>query len=70
MGFAASWIARLLHRFRWVGYLGLLIVLYVAAHMVWEGARSVAIDTGQTARYNAAMPGKPLDIRPDEAKRR
>lgn len=70
MGLAASWIARMLHRFRWIGYAGLAIVLYVALHMVWEGSRSVAVDTGQTARYNAAMPGKPLDIKPDEAAKR
>jgi YjbE family integral membrane protein len=69
MGVAASWIARLLHRFRWIGYLGLAIVVYVAAHMIWEGARAMAIDTGQTDRYNAAMP-QPLDIRPAEAEKR
>jgi YjbE family integral membrane protein len=66
MGVAASWIARLLHRFRWIGYLGLIIVIYVAGHMIWEGSRSVAVATGQTARYNAAMPD-PLDIGPKEA---
>src|SRR5437763_1325659 len=43
-GLAASWIAKLLHRFKWIGYLGLVIVLYVAGHMVWEGARLVFID--------------------------
>jgi YjbE family integral membrane protein len=69
MGVAASWIARLLHRFRWIGYLGLAIVVYVAGHMIWEGTRAVAIDTGQTARYNAAMP-HPLDISPREAAKR
>jgi len=70
MGVAASWIARLLHRFRWIGYLGLAIVLYVAAHMIWEGSRTVAVATGQTARYNAAMPGRPLDITRPEAEKR
>lgn len=69
MGVAASWIARLLHRLRWIGYLGLAIVLYVALHMIWEGSRTVAIDLGQTHRYNAAMPA-PLDIQPEEAARR
>ena len=68
MGVAASWIARLLHRFRWIGYLGLVIVLYVAGHMLWEGTRSVAVATGQTGRYNAAMPNM-LDISPQEAAR-
>jgi len=69
MGVAASWIARLLHRYRWIGYLGLAIVVYVASHMIWQGSRTVAIDLGQTGTYNAAMPG-PLDIGPREAAKR
>ena len=69
-GLAASWIAKLLHRFRWIGYVGLAIVVYVSAHMIWEGARAIVIDTGETRVYNRAMPG-PLDITPPEvAKRR
>jgi YjbE family integral membrane protein len=68
-GLAASWIAKLLHRHRWIGYVGLLIVVYVALHMIWEGARTVAIDTGVTPAYNKAMPD-PLDIKPDEVAKR
>ncbi|HEX3887823.1 MAG TPA: TerC family protein [Phenylobacterium sp.] len=64
-GLAASWIARLLHRFRWIGYLGLVIVIWVAGHMIWEGTRTVAIDTGQTRLYNDAMPDI-FDIHPAE----
>jgi YjbE family integral membrane protein len=67
-GVAASWIARLLHRARWIGYLGLAMVIYVALHMIWEGTRRVAIDTGETSVYNAAMPGGALDIKPSELK--
>ena len=37
-GFAAAWVARLLHRWPWIGYIGLAIVIYVAAHMIWDGA--------------------------------
>jgi YjbE family integral membrane protein len=69
MGVAASWIARLLHRFRWIGYLGLVIVIYVAGHMIWQGARSVAVATGHTQTYNNVMPD-PLDINPKEAAKR
>jgi YjbE family integral membrane protein len=65
MGVAASWIAKLLHRFRWLSYVGLVIVLFVAGKMIWEGSRTVAIDLHQTHRYNAAMP-TPLDIKPHE----
>lgn len=68
-GLAASWIARLLSRLRWIGFVGLAIVLYVALHMIWMGTRTVVIDLGKTGAYNAAMP-QPLDIDPDEVARR
>ncbi len=37
MGLCASMIARLLHRHRWIAYIGLVIILYVALQMIWEG---------------------------------
>jgi YjbE family integral membrane protein len=69
-GIAASWIAKLLHRFRWIGYVGLAMVFYVSLHMVWEGVRTVAIDLDKTHAYNAAMPTDRLDIKPSEATER
>jgi YjbE family integral membrane protein len=39
---AASWIARLLHRHHWLGYLGLAIIVYVALGMVWRGWNEIA----------------------------
>jgi YjbE family integral membrane protein len=42
MGAAANVIARLLQRYRWISYVGLLIVLYVALSMIWEGGHRVA----------------------------
>jgi YjbE family integral membrane protein len=68
-GLAASWIARLLSRLRWIGFVGLAIVLYVALHMIWTGTRTVVIDLGKTPAYNAAMPA-PLDIKPSEVEKR
>ena len=41
MGLAASLIARLLNRHRWIAWVGLAIVLYVATHMIWEGWHDV-----------------------------
>ena len=41
MGLAASFIARLLHRYRWIAYVGLAIILYVAIDMVYRGAMEV-----------------------------
>jgi YjbE family integral membrane protein len=37
MGAAATIIARLLDRFRWLAWIGLLVIVYVALHMMWEG---------------------------------
>ncbi|KAF0112821.1 MAG: integral membrane protein TerC [Rhodobacteraceae bacterium] len=41
MGLAASWIASLLNKHRWIAYVGLLIILYVALKMMWEGWHEV-----------------------------
>jgi predicted tellurium resistance membrane protein TerC len=41
MGFAANFIARLLNRHRWVAYVGLAIILYVALDMIWRGSLEV-----------------------------
>lgn len=38
MGFAATFIARLLHRYRWIAYVGLFVILYVAIEMTLKGA--------------------------------
>lgn len=65
MGVAATYIAKLLHKHRWIGYVGLAIVLYVALHMMWEGHRTVVIDTGRIGGYNEVMPDF-LDITPAE----
>src|SRR3712207_6473710 len=42
MGVAASYIARLLQRYRWIAYVGLAIILYVAIKMIYEGWVEVA----------------------------
>ncbi len=42
MGAAANLLANLLERQRWIAWIGLLIVLYVAMTMIWHGAFEVA----------------------------
>jgi len=56
MGVAATFIAKLLHRFRWIGYIGLIIVLYVAVNMMWEGHRQIVVRSLKVETYNSAMP--------------
>jgi YjbE family integral membrane protein len=41
MGVAASFIARLLQRHRWIAYVGLAIIFYVAVEMIYRGALEV-----------------------------
>ncbi|MGL4525377.1 MAG: TerC family protein [Aestuariivirga sp.] len=38
MGFAASFIAKLLQKHHWIAYVGLAIILYVALEMIYRGA--------------------------------
>jgi len=42
MGAAANFIARLLERYRWIAYIGLAIVVYVALSMIYHGWAEVA----------------------------
>jgi YjbE family integral membrane protein len=37
MGLAANYVAKLIHRYRWINYIGLAVILYVAATMIYEG---------------------------------
>lgn len=37
MAFAASYIARLLQKHRWIAYVGLVVILYVAVDMIYRG---------------------------------
>ena len=41
MGLAATFIARLLHKHRWIAYVGLLIILYVSLDMIYRGAMEI-----------------------------
>jgi YjbE family integral membrane protein len=41
MGLAATAPAKLLHRWPWLGWIGLLTVLYVALRMIWDGSQGI-----------------------------
>ena len=42
MGVAANFIARYIERYRWIAWGGLLVILWVAVKMIYEGAGHVA----------------------------
>jgi len=41
MGTAASFVAKLIQRYHWVAWIGLLLILYVSLNMIWEGWHEV-----------------------------
>jgi YjbE family integral membrane protein len=41
MGVASSFVARLLTRHRWIAYVGLFVILYIALRMMWDGSMEV-----------------------------
>ena len=38
MGIAATLVARILQKYRWVAYIGVAIIFYVALDMIWKGS--------------------------------
>ena len=42
MGVAANYIARYIERYRWIAYLGLVVIVWVAGKMIWDGFNDVA----------------------------
>ena len=41
MAVASAYIAKLLSRYHWITWIGLLVVLYVAVEMIWKGTHQV-----------------------------
>ncbi|CAN7733830.1 YjbE family putative metal transport protein [Phyllobacterium sp. LjRoot231] len=42
MGLASSFVAKLLNKYKWIGWIGLAIIVYVALDMVWQGSNQLA----------------------------
>ena len=42
MGFASTFMARLLTKHRWIAYVGLFVILYIAVRMMWDGGMEIA----------------------------
>ena len=42
MGIAANVIARYIERYKWIAWVGLIVILWVALKMIWDGAGHVA----------------------------
>jgi YjbE family integral membrane protein len=53
MALAASYIAGLLQRHRWIGFVGLAVIVYVALEMIWRGWAEVAPFVAETVPVSA-----------------
>ena len=51
MGVAANMIARYIERYRWIAWIGLIVILWVALKMVWDGYHDVAPVLGWPAMH-------------------
>jgi YjbE family integral membrane protein len=47
MGVAANIIAKYIERYRWIGYIGLIVILYVAGKMIYDGWVDPQVGLGQ-----------------------
>ena len=46
MGIAANFIAKYIERYRWIAYFGLVVILWVACKMIWDGWHDVVPHIG------------------------
>lgn len=42
MGFASTFMAKLLTKHRWIAYVGLFVILYISIRMMWDGGLEIA----------------------------
>lgn len=62
MGLASTFIAGLLNRHRWIAWVGLLVILYVAGNMIWHGWEDVARHGVPLLGIEAPMPEAPAQV--------
>ena len=43
MGLASTYIAKLINRYRWIAWVGLLIILFVSLKMIYEGWHEISV---------------------------
>ena len=43
MGIAANFVARLVQKYKWIAWIGLLIILFVSLKMIYEGWHEISV---------------------------
>jgi predicted tellurium resistance membrane protein TerC len=47
MGIAANVLAKVIEKYRWIAYIGLLVILYVAGRMIYDGIVDPEVGIGR-----------------------
>jgi YjbE family integral membrane protein len=60
MGLASTFVARIINKYRWIAYIGVAIILYVAVKMMYEGYHQLthAEETDPPASVTAPVDGE------------
>lgn len=61
MGFAATFIAKLLNKHRWIAYVGLILILYVAVVMIIDGGKEIYYGKPAAAVVEETVEGVAVD---------
>ncbi len=56
MAVASHYIAKLLVKYPWITWIGLLVILWVALEMIWKGSHEVACQAGQAFCFESNLP--------------
>ena len=59
MGLASSYIAGLLNKHRWIAWVGLVVILYVALNMIYEGWHDISEHGLPWLGYTVDAPATP-----------
>jgi predicted tellurium resistance membrane protein TerC len=49
MGIAANIIAQFIERYKWIAWVGMAVIVFVAGKMIWEGWHDPVLGVGRYA---------------------
>lgn len=62
MGFAATFVAKLLNKHRWIAYVGLALILYVSLKMIYDGGKEIIYGRPTPPAVESSEPAPAPDL--------
>ena len=62
MGFAATFVAKLLNKHRWIAYVGLALILYVSLKMIYDGGKEIIYGRPTPPAVESSEPAPATDL--------